>query len=894
MKKNNCIGKFFIYPALNKGCRNLFVAIFLCFLTAVLPYNKVTAQTKLTDAAAANISTVYDEIPVTVLIDAYGDITLNVIYTSDNLLYINVEELFKKLKINCKVSISGDSITGFTENENKPYLINYNFRQIMASSKMLNNQKGLIKEMGIVYMESSLFAEAFGLTITFNFRSLTCFLKSNFELPLLKELRLEKVHNSLSKIKGTIKADTILNRNYHLFKFGMADWAFTTTQQWGKNAMGRFNLGIGAELFFGQADISYNYNSQFKFDSRQLNYLWHWTDNDKKIIRQAQLGKISHNMISYINAPVIGAVIRNTPTSVRKASGYYTINETTEPNWMIELYINNELVDYTRADASGRYIFKVPIVYGYTTAKLKYYGSVGEERTEERTFNTAFTLMPSKEFEYGLSAGILQDSLNSHMGKAEFNYGVNRILTVGAGVEYLSSIPGAPTVPFTKITLQPFSKLVLNCEYAYGVKTRALINYYFQKNAFLQIDYSRFKQGQLATRFNALKEVKAKLFVPLKYKMVSGYASVDYSGFVYKDYNYKQASIIFSGYYKRFSVSSTTVLNRLPEKIFYKISAKSTTALSFRLKGGVNIRPSATYNLNEKSISMYGADIEKRIKKGLVSVSYQKDILYKNYTVGLGLKYDLRFMRTSLSSIINRHNITTSQNAQGSLAFGSGNKYVHASQLSSVNKGGISLYPFLDINQNGIFDKGEHMVKLTAVKIMSSNVIFNDKDSIIRIPGLYAFTRYNLQFNDRDLENISWRFKNHIYNVLIDPGQFKRIDVPVIAMGEVNGMVYMNASNLLKGIGRILIKIYEKNSITPVAETLSEPDGYIQYLGLKPGEYTASVDAAQLNKLGLSATPLQISFTIKTTEEGDIAGPVNFILKKEDVSEMPVREKTKQ
>jgi hypothetical protein len=890
MKKFSCAGKYFAYFVLSKGYCNFLIIIFLCFLIAALPCTKVTAQTKPTDTAAGT-NIVYDEIPVTVLIEAYGDITLNAMYANNDLLYINIEELFKKLKINCEVSASGDSISGFTENEAKPYLINYNLKQVKTANKVLNNHKGLLKEMGMVYMESSLFGEIFGITITFNFRSLTCFLKSNFELPLLKELRLEKMHNRVSKIKGAIKADTLLNRDYHLFKFGMADWSVTTTQQWGKQTIERFNLSTGAELFFGQADISYNYNSQFKFDGRQLNYLWHWTDNDKKIIRQAQLGKIAHNMISYINAPVIGAVIRNTPTSVRRASGYYTINEITEPNWMIELYINNELVDYTRADASGNYVFKIPIVYGYTIAKLKYYGPVGEERTEERTFNTAFTLMPSKEFEYGLSAGILQDSLASRMGKAEFNYGINPFLTLGAGAEYLSSIPGHPAIPFAKITVQPFSKLVLSGEYAYAVKSRAMLNYYFKKSAFLQIDYSRFKEGQLATLFNALEEIKGKFFIPLKYKMVSGYASIDYSGLVYKNYNYKQASIIFSGHYKQFGTSLTTVLNRQFQKTSPVFFGRSAMQLSFRLKRGINIRPSATLNLNEKSISMYGADVEKRIKNGILSISYQKDILYKNYTVGLNVKYDLRFMRTGLSSFVNRYGVITSQNAQGSLAFGSGNKYIHANQLSAVNKGGISLYPFLDINQNGIFDKGEHMVKLTAVKIQSSNIIFNDKDSIIRIPGLYAFTRYNLQFNDRDLDNISWKFKNHIYNVLIDPNQFKRIDVPIIALGEVNGMVYINTGNSSKGIGRILMKIYPKNSTTPIAETLSESDGYIQYLGLAPGEYAASIDSLQLNKLDMSATPLKINFTIKVTEEGDVAGPVNFVLKKEEVVEAPVKEK---
>jgi hypothetical protein len=890
VKKINCHSKFFHYPVLKAGCRNLFAIIFLSFLTTILPYNNVNAQTKFTDA---DISTGYDEIPVTVSIEAYGSITLNVIYTGDNLLYINVEELFKKLKINCTVSLSGDSITGFTEKESKPYLIDYNLRQIKASNKIWDNRKGVIKETGIIYLESSLFAETFGVTATFNFRSLTCFLKSNFELPLIKELRIEKMRKNLSKVKGTIKADTALNRHYHLFKFGVADWSFATTQITQAQTLNRFNLGIGGELFFGQADISYNYNSQFKFDNRQLNYQWRWIDNDKKFIKQAQAGKIYPNTLAFINAPVVGTVIRNTPTTVRKATGYYTINEITEPNWMVELYINNQLVDYTTADALGRYIFKVPIVYGYTTLQLKYYGPAGEERSEERTLNTAFSLMPSKEFEYGLTAGVLQDSLSSRMGKAEFNYGVNTSLTIGAGVEYLSSIPGNPAIPFAKITLQPFNKLVINGQYAHSVKTQVLVNYYFKKNAFLEIDYFRFKEGQLATPFNALRELKAKLFIPLKYKMVSGYATIDYSGLGYKNYNYKQATFIFSGYYKKFSATSTTVLNRLPYEDSYTIFGKSAILFSFRLQKGLSIRPSATVNLNEKNILLYGAEIEKRIKKGIFSISYQKNILYNDYTMGLGLKYDLKFMRTGLSSLINKHSVTTSQNAQGSLAFGSGNKYIHANQLSAAGKGGISLYPFLDINQNGIFDKGERMVKLTAVKVMSSNVIFNDKDSIIRIPGLYAFTRYNLQFNDRDLENISWRFKNHTYDVLIDPNQFKRVDIPVIAMGEINGMVYMNTNNTLKGIARILVKIYEKNSLTPIAETLSEPDGYMQYLGLKPGEYTASVDAAQLNKLGLLASPSVINFTIKSTEEGDVAGPVNFILKKEEKIEMPVKEAIK-
>ena len=111
-----------------------------------------------------------------------------------------------------------------------------------------------------------------------------------------------------------------------------------------------------------------------------------------------------------LDAPVVGASISNSPNNqFEKLHGYYNINEYTEPNWTVELYINDVLVDYTVADASGLFVFKVPIVYGYTTLKLKFYGPMGEERIEERTRNVPFTFMPAKKLEYNVSGGVLQD-----------------------------------------------------------------------------------------------------------------------------------------------------------------------------------------------------------------------------------------------------------------------------------------------------------------------------------------------------------------------------------------------------------------------------------------------------------------------------------------------------
>jgi hypothetical protein len=876
MSTLNCFGKIAIYRKLIEHVEISLLIKFLMLLSIIcaLIGSEVRAQATLGDNAEVPIFA-FDEVPVRVMVEGYKIFYIDAIYGNNKFLFVNVEDLFNTLNIPCISAQQGNSVSGFIENESRTYSIDFENKQIKIGTKIINTRNGLKMELGALYMETSLFGEAFGITLTFNYRMLTILLKSNFELPILKQLRIEKLRTNLSRIKGEVVADTIVKRNYHLLKFGTVDWSLGSTQSWNGSTDNRFGFGVGTELLYGEADVAIDYYSQYKFDNRQVHYLWRWVDNDKTIIKQAQLGKISNQTISFVNSPIVGAVVRNTPTTIRKASGYYAINEFTEPNWSVELYINNVMVDYTKADASGLFHFKVPIVYGYTTLKLKFYGPMGEERTDERTMNIPYTIMPEGEFEYGLSGGIVQDSSSSRFGKAEFNYGMNRILTVGGGLEYLSSISKGAYIPYLTATIQPFSKLTINGEYAHGVRASGLVNYYFRKDVLLEVNYAKYVKGQLATRFNAPEERKMKLSIPLRLKKVTGFSKFDYTQRVYKTFNYNEGNFLFSAYYQKMSVSSVIQLNWISNQSAYFIY---DLALSYRMKNGITIRPSAQYNLSEGNLRTCKLAIEKYIPRGNFSISYERNVLYRDNFINIGFKYDLSFARTNISATHSHGNIITSQSIQGSLAFGSGNGYIYASNNSSVSKGGISLYPFLDLNNNGIFDTGEHMVKITSVSIMGGKIIFSKKDSIIRIPDLNAFTNYLVELKDNDLENIAWRFKKRAYQVLIDPNQFKRIDIPIVAVGEVSGMAYLNKDNSLKGIRRILVKFYEKNSNKLVAETLSESDGYIYYMGLDPGEYTASVDPEQLSALKMSSSPELIPINITQSFDGAIVGGLDFIL----------------
>jgi hypothetical protein len=798
----------------------------------------------------------------------------DVLISDSNLMYLNVQDVFKKLKIKCLSNTN--SLVGFIENESNSYIIDFKKKQIKIGGELIDISKWVQEEFGVNYIESSIISDAFGLTLLFNPRSLSAKLTSSFELPFLKQLRIEKTRKNISKLQGEPSiADTIIPRNYHLFKLGTLDWGLSSFQSINNASNNAISIGVGTELLYGEANVSINYNDQYKFDIRQLQYNWRWINNDKKNIKQAQLGKVFSQSISLLNAPLIGATVNNSPNTVRKASGYFTINDHTEPNWTVELYINDVLVDYTLADASGLYVFKVPIVYGYTTLRLKFYGLSGEERTEERTMNTPYTFAPAKTLEYSFTSGILQDGEKSRFSQVNFNYGVTRFLTVGGGLEYLSRIPNRPFIPFAKVALQPFSRMVLNFEYAHDVSMKSLLNFYFTESAFLEVDYAKFVEGQLATRFNALEELKVRFSMPFKSTFFSGFTKINFNKFVYQSFIYNQFDFALSGYYKQFNVSSTSFINWVGANSTHMTSV---LALSYRLRNGLVLRPSTEYNLNTNNLVRFRLEIEKRVSKMYFSASYERIIGSKKDNFFLSFKYDLPFARTGISSSYTNNRFVFSENAQGSLAFGGGNNYVHTGNNSAISKGGILFYPFLDLNRNGVLDKGEKRVLLSSVGVSGGTAVISKKDSIVRVSDLNAFVNYNVEFSDTDLDYISWRFKHNTYRVLVDPNQYKRVFVPILSVGEVSGMVYLISGKTMKGQGRVTIQIYDEKG-KKIVEKLSEFDGYFSYLGLSPGKYIIRVDEEQLKMLNYKSVPATHQIEIKISEEGDIVGGLDFKLK---------------
>jgi|WetSurMetagenome_2_1015567.scaffolds.fasta_scaffold04341_7 hypothetical protein len=817
----------------------------------------------------------FEDMSVLVMVEGYGSFYTNALYSPDGVLYVSVEDLFKYLKISCNATENGDNLSGFLASDTRNYSLSYRTGTLKVNSTVSNVKKGLVKLAGSLYLKSSLFGPAMGINLNFNFRSLSITVRSDFELPAIKEKRLEKMRSNIKKSIGEEIPDTILGRKYHLFRFGTADWSVMSSQYWGRQTETRLGLGAGAEILKGQANISLNYSDKYKLDNRLQQYLWRWVNNDNKFVSQIQVGKISPQTISSLYFPVVGATISNVRSTLRKAMGEYIVKEITQPGWLVELYINNALVDFTKADASGLFMFKVPMVYGYTTLTLKYYGPMGEERSENKTINIPYSFLPAGEVEYRISGGILEDGMKTPFGRGETSIGVTRFLTLGMGVEYMASVLNRPVIPFVTASFIPASKLMIFGEYDHGTRLKGLLDYYPGANSILEIEYTKYGKNQHAILYNYLEERKASFSLPLKVKSIAGFVRLGYKQNVYEGLNYNMTELLFSAYYRQFNINMSSYSNWISGRSAY---INSMLALAYRMKNGMTVRSSAQFSFSGTKILSYKAELEKRFShNGFVSVSVENIRALNNTSVNLNFKYDLPFAQTNASARISNHEVSTYQNIRGSLAFGDGKKKVHATEQSNLGRGGISVIPFIDVNHNGIFDKSESRVMNLKVRINGGRFLDDGNDTITNIVGLEPFVSYTLNLDDNGFENLAWRIKDKIYKVVIDPDQFKIIYVPVVPVGEVTGTISLKTDSATTGIGRILIGFYNIKNVR-IAQTMTESDGYFDYLGLEPGEYIARIDSVQLSRLNYRSIPDEVPFKVRSSTDGDVIDGINLSL----------------
>ena len=861
------------YPTSKKQPRHtavLLVCVYL--LLAIAPLRGVAADREPDPILP------YDEILVFMNVQGVGNVQIPAAIRNES-AYLSVTEVFDFLKIRNIASAGLDSVSGFFISPQAVFLIDKANSRIDYQGKKFNlPADAFISTPTGLYLRTDFFGQVFGLQCKFNFRSLSVILSTELDLPIVREMRQEAMRSNLGKLKGEIKADTTILRSYPLFKFGMADWAVVHTRDLQQRFRDtRINLGLGGVIAGGETNVLLNYQSNIPFQERQQFYQWRFVDNDQTALRQVMAGKIFTPTVSSIYSPVVGVQFTNTPAVYRRSFGTYTLTYYTEAGWIAELYVNNTLVDYSKAEATGLAHFQVPLVYGNSAVKIRFYSPWGEERTSEQNIQIPFNFLPYHEFEYTASAGVVEDTLHSRLARVSASYGLSKRMTIGAGAEYLSSVGSGKAIPFVNASLRLRSNLLLAGEYAYGVKSKIVGSYHLPSDLQIEFNYTRYKKGQKAINNTFTEERKAIVSYPFRGKKFTLFSRMSLYQVVLPHTKYTNIEGLVSGVLAGINTNFTTYALLAEQQSPY---VYSNLSMGFRLPAKIIFTPQIQYGYSQHKVISIRAEAGKYISsRGYINAFYENNYKMGFQNAGISLRYDLSFAITGLSiTKSNQHSTALVQSASGSLLYNAQTNHTTFSNRNSVGKGAVSIEPYLDLNGNGRRDRYEPAVSGIHISMNGGRIKYNKADSSIQVTDLEAYATYTIKINET-FENVAWHIRNKIISVVINPNQFTLLEIPVTVEGEVAGMVYLDADNTKKPLSRIIVDIY-RSDFTLAAEVMTETDGSFNYSGLPPGAYTIQVNAAQMEKLHMQSIPWSLPFSIAASKEGDFVEALNFIVRK--------------
>ena len=836
---------------------------FLIILSAGLPFSANAQQHDC------------DEVLVLLQVKHIGGTELPSIICGEE-VYLSVPEVFDFLQIKNTTNANYSIIEGFFTQPNNAFKIDENASQITYKDRIIPLKPGdLIRTTTNLFLKASYFYTVFELENNFSFRNLSVSMSSKLELPAVKEARIAQLRANINKIKQEFTADTTIFRDKPLFHFGNANWAVNANQQTNGTHSERLLLNLGGMLAGGELTSALNYGSNQPFSIKNQYYRWRYVNDNNKYISQITLGKISASSTATILYPVIGGQITNAPIQIRKSFGTYALSDHTQPDWMVELYINNVLVDYIKADANGYFSFNVPLMYGRTEISLRYYGPWGEEQISGKQFVIPFQFLPSKKLEYVLSSGLIEDGKNSFFANAKVNYGLSDRITIGGGVEYVSSLVNHKIIPFLNSSLRVAPQLFISGGYYPNVMYNGKLNYTAVNNLRLELDYAKYDKTQQVIRFNYSEMRKATLSFPFHTAHFSGNSRLSVQQNLFNNTKYTTSEFLLSGtgYGFNFNLTTNSFFTATGQPFIY-----SNLSTSLRLPKGFVLIPQLRYDYNADGITSLRAELKKQVfKKGFAQVSFDQNFNTNSSYLQMGFRYDFDHLSTSFSSSFTKNQASFSQSASGSLIYEPKADFIDFNNKASIDRASMKFIPFLDTNGNGKRDGNEPPVIGMQILLNGGGSQINSKDGSTIITGLEPYVKNHVELNTNSINNISWRVNDKTLNITLNPNQLKIIEIPVVIVGEVGGTVNRNENGKLIGTGGLKINIYDSDNVL-TTNILSEPDGYFSYLGLKSGKYSAKIDSLQLQKLQMKAEPANAPFEIKNGSDGAIVDNLGFVL----------------
>lgn len=817
-------------------------------------------------------------------------------YYKDDAFFLPVNEIFSLFQIQAEVE--GLVTKGKFGVDQIPYTIDFPNQMITFGGEEypITQDDFLIKSLDN-YIPPKIFSEVFGLFFSVDFNNLSLTLETEKELPIVERAIRNQRRKVATRNRTGIEFHPLSdNRNPKFLDGGFLDYSMSSNTSQTRTAY-NINSAIGLQLAGGDLQGSIFGNFSSGNNLLETNSLrWRYVFRNSPVLSSVMLGQTTLDGVTKV--PYTGIRLTNEAYEPRRFFDEYEIQGTTFPESEVELYLNNNIVDFQTADELGNYRFLTPLYYGSSQLNLKIFGPTGQNIERSSRIQVPFVFLPKGVLNYTLNAGQLDNSLigttdQSTVLQANTTYGLTNWLTSKVGLEYFENqLDGNSKPAFTStLSSRLLKNYILTLQGVTNGYYRTALNAIYPNSASFNIDYTDFiDNSPIYNNAGNSRQVIGSVFYPIPIKNIplSIRSSIfsrfrdDISFSTFRlDLNTRLSKInLRLGYSERlldsFKFFDSENISTLESSATYNISRNPNIPSFLR---GTFVRAQAIYSPSDNKFESFEALFSRSLfKKGRIQLSYGRNIKTGFNSFRFNFVIDFGKVRSNSTVSTVGNNYSATQNLRGSVGYDSNYGNFLFTSRDQVGRSGTAIQLFVDNNNNNKFDDGDDTIPEGVVRVGRTGTSSTKKNGILYYTQMQPYYQYNLEMNKGSIRNPMLVPELENFSIITDPNTFKKVEIPFYMSGIIDGGVQRQFDNGLKrGIGglKLILTSLDRDL---VKEIRTYSDGSYYEYELPPGMYEIKVDQSQLEILESKSSPEIIEFEIKAIPEGDFVEGLAFTL----------------
>ncbi len=896
--------------------------IFYClFFVILLTFNSFAAErldkVSLSDDDFVLFSLTLNDIPLNNSVDSF---------LVNGQVFFAIEPLLDSLKV--KYELSSDRLVIWKENSVNEYsLLEIEHTDIANEASLLWGDDGFYS-----YISSSLIQQLFFTEITTDLRTLTVNISTqeySFPYQLIQQQKMQREQEQFSGYfkKGFAtaakkQATITIPDQYRLATMPLGRLTADVTLNENSN-IGSVQANFVADLLYHSAVVNLNKMSKGRLVGG-LNLSRYKTSPDDYILGlfdSYSFGDISSTGdATSLSRSGLGASIKREDKGYRRENTVLTLSEQALPGWEAELYHNNRFISSTKVPQTGLLLYKdIEIYYGRNEFVIKLYGPYGEKDQIKRSHYLKANPLAKGEFSYGayaldpfnsvfnnyLLGNVLSSdddtsaSFNASNMGGNIDYGVNDVWQIGLSYTHKSRNKAQDSLGYddfsqdaialkNSFSLPGFlleNTLSLNDDGGYLQKSTVTGNALLDGNFILSYDSANSYQNEsigsikgdfdrfLASYNNSFYDIPFSLYYQynkttlLESQSLTNRLSYNFSGlFVNNNLTYSTfknnnldfddnaltgALTVYGAITPELRIGST--INYNPEKS-NPILASSNINLTYYIKDAYDFRHNFT------------AGYRPLIKQHKWNLAYNVGVYVDQF----------RFVLSSA------YQDGGSWNVGANIQFFFGYDYHNNRALFSQNinnrSASLNLHAYLDRQVNGVYDVLDYNLSGVTVPNVSewSHLTTGDNGRAI-IPGVPVENVFRF---DADWKNGAQTVRNN-YVVYTHQGARVDVNMPFYLSTEFSGFVAVLRRNEEIAARRVTVDLLGSDNQI-IASTVTDEDGYYEFINIAPDNYVVKVNASSLRKKGLSSEVIGYNLA-SASVGGYLELPVILLQKSTDV-----------